>query len=498
MPRLSSDSSEPQLRRRLLPCLAVLAVLSPAMVGAQGAPSGVPAPPRRGLSSGPVERLVLPKVDPLLAERDDEARINRGQVTHYAVKIPVAINPWNHGTWELVGRPGRQQARWRLHLVSNGALSLNLGFSRYRMPLGGSLTVKTPDGRLAIGPFTERDNETHNQLWTPPLLSSELLLELILPLDRLDELELELIQVNHGYAGFGDPQPKSGACNLDVACSAGDLWHDQARAVALLSIAGVRFCTGFLVNNTAHDGRPFLITAHHCDIKAETAPSVVVLWNQQSPNCRSPRGASDADLNPGEQLRQFQTGATLRAAYPRSDALLLELDDFPDPSFNVFYAGWDRSGAAIEEAVAIHHPNTDWKRISFDSDPVLPTAHLQNKVLPRAAHLRVGNWELGTTEGGSSGAPLFDQNHRVVGQLHGGYAACGNRRGADWFGRFATSWSGGGRPGTRFSDWLDPLGSDALTLDGIDGDALRPVGTYLETAIRPASERRPTPRQGKP
>ena len=36
------------------------------------------------------------------------------------------------------------------------------------------------------------------------------------------------------------------------------------------------------------------------------------------------------------------------------------------------------------------------------------------------------DWDDGTTEPGSSGSPLFDQNHRVIGQLHGGYAACGN------------------------------------------------------------------------
>jgi len=52
----------------------------------------------------------------------------------------------------------------------------------------------------------------------------------------------------------------------------------------------------------------------------------------------------------------------------------------------------------------------------------------------------------------------------VVGQLHGGLAACENDL-PDWYGRFSISWSGGGTPNSRLSDWLDPLGTGTTTLD---------------------------------
>ena len=64
-----------------------------------------------------------------------------------------------------------------------------------------------------------------------------------------------------------------------------------------------------------------------------------------------------------------------------------------------------------------------------------------------------------------------------MGQLHGGYAACGNDR-SDWYGKLSRSWEGGGSPSSRLRDWLDPDGSGLSELDGIfvrDPDATDPV-----------------------
>ncbi len=373
----------------------------------------------------------------------------------------VGINPFGEldgvGDWDL---PGGDVARWRLRLTSPGALSLNLAFSRYRMPPGGSLLLISADGRHLAGPFTARDNEIHGELWTPPMPTDDLILELRVPAAELDSLEIELSRVHHGYAGFGEAGYKSGDCHRDVACSEAEPWRDQSRSVALISIEGVRYCTGFLVNNTALDGRPFFITASHCGVTSRNSASVVVLWNYQRNAC----GAAD---QPTLDLDQFQSGAIFRASHLPSDTALLELDDPPDPAFGVYYAGWDRTRGDPLQSAVIHHPNTDVKRISFDLDRATTTSHLRVESRYGSDHIRVGAWDLGSTEGGSSGAPLFNHDKRVVGQLHGGYAACGDPR-PDWFGRFSAAWTGRGRPGLRLSDWLDPLGTGAMTLDGLD------------------------------
>ena len=406
------------------------------------------------------EHVVLPEIPAWELRAADERRIARGAVAHYAVAQEVDISPWQGDRWRVVA--GR--AHWRVRITSPGALSLNLAFGRYAMPVGGRLTLRSVDGRLRLRPFTEADNEPHGQLWTPPLETDDLWVELSVPVEGLDELELELHRVHHGYAGFGAPSPKAGECHVDTTCSEASGWEEASRSVALLSIAGVRFCSGFLVNNTALDGRPFFITADHCGVDRDNAASVVVMWKHQRATC-------DPNAAPEVASSRFQSGAIWRATHRGSDTVLLELDDPPPTEADVFFAGWDRSPEPPSQAVAIHHPNTGAKRISFDFDQAIPTSYLGGDENPRAQHWRIGDWDLGSTEGGSSGAPLFNADRRVVGQLHGGQATCGNRQ-ADWFGRFDAAWRGRGRLGNRLSDWLDPIGSKVQFLDGLD-DASR-------------------------
>ena len=63
---------------------------------------------------------------------------------------------------------------------------------------------------------------------------------------------------------------------------------------------------------------------------------------------------------------------------------------------------------------------------------------------------------------------MFDANGRIVAQLHGADADVNNPCNVTFGegGRFAKSWDGGGTPATRLKDWLDPLNTNPLTLDG--------------------------------
>ena len=103
------------------------------------------------------------------------------------------------------------------------------------------------------------------------------------------------------------------------------------------------------------------------------------------------------------------------------------------------YAGWDVSGSTPSSAVGIHHPSGDIKKICFENNsPYQSTAG-------GAAVWWISAWEDGVTEPGSSGSPLFDQNHRIIGQLYGGAAACSgsvNNGAYDYYGRMDVWLSG--------------------------------------------------------
>jgi len=401
-----------------------------------------------------VPLVQVPSLDLDAVRAEDEDRARMGLPPRYAIPTQVLITPQTDGSWEDIDAETRL---WRLRIASPGAVSLNLGFTRYSMPPGGQLLIYAPDWSDAIGPFTELDNEAHGELWTPVVLSDDIVVEVIIPRNAAHELVLELTSISVGYRGFGEPlREKSGSCNIDVVCPEGDPWRDEIQSVGLISIQGSWLCTGFMVNNTAQDRTPYLMSANHCDIDASNDASVVVYWNYQTSTC--------GGLRDGEQT-DTQSGSEFKATYTPSDFALVLLDDDPDPSFRVAFAGWDRrnSNPPSTSAVVIHQPSGDEKAISLDYDPTTITSAGGTISPGDGTHIRVIDWDLGTTEQGSSGAPLFDQNKRVIGQLHGGDAACGNNE-SDWFGRFYKSWNGGGTQSTRLRDWLDPGGTGDLTL----------------------------------
>jgi subtilisin-like proprotein convertase family protein len=418
--------------------------------------------PTDQLSKIPIKQLPTQNNSTLLAA-ELEARAP-GRADRFAVPIPTKIRPTTDGVWSEEGNT----SIWRMRISSPGAKTLNLGFSEYNLPEGAVLSLITEVERL--GPFTVADNEEHNQLWTPLVDGDELMLELRVPTAAKKQVQLYLTFVNHDF--IDARKAFSGACNLDVICSQADGWgivdgyRDIIRSVAAFTINGSDVCTGFLVNNVNEDGRPLFMTANHCGVTAGRAPALVAYWNFESPSCRQPNSGASGG-NGGGSRNVFNSGGTHLASYGPSDVTIIEFDDPINPSANVFFAGWSAEAEVpVDTMIAIHHPGVDEKRISFSfQDPY--RAPYFGAPDPDADHLEIPDWDIGTTEGGSSGSPVFDRFKRVRGQLHGGLAGCGNDD-FDSYGYFHTSWEGGGTPGSRIRDYLDPCGTGTLTIDGLE------------------------------
>ena len=404
-----------------------------------------------------VQRKVLSKVptERLLAEDralDEQGR--RPGPMRFAVPVTVAFTLGNSGTWQTLD-DGRL---WRLRIQSPDAKSQNLAVTRFEMPEGAKLWIYDPAHAHVEGPYTARHRSRQGSLWTPIIEGDEIVVEVFVP-TGVARPTVEIGRVNQAYRGFEKAGlgGTEGACENDVVCPAGASWADQIRAVGVYTISGTSICSGTLLNNTRQDHDPLFLSANHCGVNAGNAATVVVFWNFQSPTCGTHGPGSTADN---------QTGATFLASSAPSDFQLIRLSAQPDPAFNVFYAGWDASGTIPTSTVGIHHPMGDVKAISFSNAAADTTAYYSATHDPNGNHWRV-LWSSGVTEPGSSGSCLFDTiNKRCIGQLHGGPSACGGADLHDYYGRLSVSFAGGGTSGTRLSDWLDPLGTGTLGLDG--------------------------------
>lgn len=445
------------LRVFLLSGLALLTMAGFSPIAAQVSAGGSPPSFQRSLEGRlPSIDLPVPDLAAYLAEDEQDGELPY----RFGAPIPVRIDMQNAGEWMTLPKGDRV---WRLRLVAPGAHSLNIQYDHFRVPVGAEFFLYNDDQTQVIGAFTEFNNREDGTFATQPLSGDAIVLEYHEPASVAFAGEISLESVVYGYRNlfglatddraFGD----SGSCNNNVNCPVGAAWEGQSRGVAMiLTSGGSRICSGSLVNNTALDQTQYFLTADHCGL---STGSYIFMFNYESPSCSNVNGPTTDTVQ----------GCTLRASNSDSDFALVELTESIPASYGVYYSGWSNVDTPATNSVGIHHPAGDIKKISFDDDPTISDRYLGTSGVANS-HWKVTQWDDGTTEGGSSGSPLFDQNHRITGQLHGGYASCSSLT-ADWYGKFSLSWNNGSNSSTRLSDWLDPLGSGASVLDGLDTQA---------------------------
>ena len=469
-PHMPRRSTRPYLSTLALTLALVLATAPAVAQEPAPKPIGSSHPSARPLTQ--VARLEVGAIDRVAIAAEDARNDELGLAPRFAMPFAVDVSPATNGTWDVLDATW---SLWRLRVLAPDASHVNLGFTRFALPAQGQLMVYAADERWVVRPFDAGDNNAANVLWTPVVRGQEVVAELFVRTVDVPAVMLRLTHVGSGYRFFGAGDSAlpfavagSGTCNVDVICPQGNGWRSEIPAIAAYSTGGSIFCTGFMVNNTAQDRRSFFMTANHCGITSGNAASIVVYWNYENTVCGGPNNGT---------LTRFNTGSTWRAGYTTSDFTLVELSSSPNPAWGVTYAGWDRSGTDASSAVAIHHPSADVKKISFENQATATTSYGGSAVPGDGTHVRVIDWDTGTTEPGSSGSPLFDQNHHVIGQLHGGAAACGNNS-SDWYGKFSRSWTGGGASSSRLSNWLDPIGTGQSALDTLGTSGVASASVY--------------------
>jgi len=292
-------------------------------------------------------------------------------------------------------------------------------------------------------------------------------IDLFEPASKKGASRLHIRKVVHAYKNVfqsisESSLKESGDCNNDINCYTN--WDKQSDAVAKVLLSnGTDLCSGSLLNNTAQNFRPFFLSAFHC-IDSDYNGSLSTSEKNDAENWMFKFQYKVTECN-GNTVRTTYTysRAYFRAAWYTSDFALMELKKSPLGNQEITWLGWDKSGSTPSEGTGIHHPKGDVMKISFDENSLKETSWKSNS---GSNYWRV-IWDNGVTEGGSSGSPLLDNNKRVVGQLKGGFAACGSSDLRDWYGAFHRSWTGGGTTETQLKHWLDPCGTNPTTLNTI-------------------------------
>ena len=371
------------------------------------------------------------------------------------------------GQWDVLENGDRI---WRILISSEGALSLNFIFDNLFIPKGGSLYLYNDDQSDLLGAYTSDQNQEGGVLGTWLVKGDAVWIEYYEPQNVIDQGTLHIAKATHGYRnadtfnqakGLND----SGNCNLDVDCSIGEDWEElkdhNKRSAGILLSGGSGFCSGALINNTQNDGTPYFLTADHC---FSNPASWAFRFGWISPNtvCATTENSSNGPTN------MTISGATLRARDAGSDFALVEINSEIPEEWDRVFAGWDKSDNFPEYQVGIHHPSGDVMKVCRDNNSATKEVNGGAQTWEIVGGGLYGGWEIGVTEPGSSGSPLFDQEGRIIGQLYGGGAACAgtNDNGAfDYYGRVGVSWEGGGTSSTRLRDWLDPQNSGNDTMD---------------------------------
>ncbi len=373
----------------------------------------------------------------------------------FAHPFEVSLTTDNSGQW-FSSENG--YACWKLIIRSAGAKSLNLIFSDFKLPKDARIFIFNENQTL--GAFTEFNNKSSGKFAVAPVAGEEITVQYEIPETKKNEQHFTITQVNHDYIGIlksDDRRPLgkvAGECNIDVNCEEASEWNEVKNSVCRMIVNGVEVCTGALLNNTAEDQKPYILSAAHCYDRWDYAQTTVYVFSYESPFC--------APLD-GDPIHSV-SGAIMKAQFDSLDFALAELSLVPPPEYRPYYAGWNHNKELPSSSVSIHHPQGDIKKIAFDGQS--PVISRFGNSYTKDGFLKILRWDTGVTEAGSSGGPLFNPEKQLIGTLTGGEAVCEDPVN-DYFERFAMSWDYKSDSSKQLKYWLDPLKNGVEQLDGI-------------------------------
>ncbi len=346
---------------------------------------------------------------------------------------------------------------WQYRINSETGKSVQVIFKRYLVPEGAELYLYN-DGYVNVkGAFTEL-NMTENLMFvTGDISGDHVIIEYYEPAGVSFRGEIVIGWLGQSYIDIFAIKSRNADANgyVPVNCDEGKDWQNQKHSVCKYSFNDGQYsylCSGALINNKKNDGTPYFLTANHCINTEAEAGTVIAYFNYEDASC-----VFSSFYTP-----QTLSGATIMTMGQLSDYSLIQFNDSVPSLYQPFFGGWDVSGTAPLNSVCIHHPDGGKKKISVDKDPAISYEDSISwdggSVTPAGSHWEV-TFDDGVTYSGSSGGPLFNENKRITGQLHGG-------RTNDFFGKFSYSWEHPKQNYLPLHHYLDPDSTGVTFIDG--------------------------------
>ena len=375
---------------------------------------------------------------------------------------------------------------WTLQVDAPGALATCLYFDNFHLPVGSQLRFETPaekyDQTWVEGPINSSENNDHHRWSNDEVPGESLVMIYECPMGIVGEAALGINGLGFFARHQNFPSPwgasevrggGSGECQVDVNCPEGDSWEcekDAGVKLRITSAMGIGVCSGSMVNNTARDCRQLLLSAFHCvnDLEEDDWAVFKIQYNYEYFDCGGTSSINSRTRTGAIPLTDSNDMASGNNA--GSDFVLAEVEDIIPELWEPFYAGWDATGYNGGAGVSIHHPNGDRKKISTYSNPLTSSSWLP--WTSTNAHWRVvwtsTETNHGVTEGGSSGSPIFEENHRIIGTLTGGGSFCNAPTQADLYGKMSYHWNGPNPIPTseKLKAYLDPISTGEEYMDG--------------------------------
>ena len=420
---------------------------------------------RHGISMN-IPNVSLPQLDVDIFLAEDQESVKMGNPMRIGIFQPINYTMNNSGRLDVLPDGSRM---WRLKLTSPEALAMNLRLLQLNIPDGAELYLYNSFDDKIVWQY-DQENIIDYMIGGEEFLSQEIpgdeiIIEYFEPADVSFKGSFTISDVGHLYRGDfitqkGNHGDAEGTCHPDVTCPEGEGWEDQINSAVFImqtTQSGIYYCSGAVINNVRQDKTPYVLTAAHCDVGSG---SFRFYFNYQAHTCKSNVGSSGNSVSGGEILARGSYGSS-------SDFMLLKITGNLSAVVRskLYFSGWNANNTVPTVGACIHHPGGDFKKIS------IPQKVSSTSSMPRYWEVkwRTGINNIGVTEQGSSGSPLFDKDKRIVGQLYGGTSYCYYPEGDDFYGKLAYSWTNNNTSNNalKLNPWLDPDNTGKMFMNGI-------------------------------